>query len=212
MIPSTLINAVTAEIGEGYRMAHTLSVMAECRTLAALYALSDAEAEELAVAALLHDLTKRRDPGGQRALYDRFGLPFGTVEACSPKTLHAVTGAHLARERFPDAVTPAVFSAILHHTTASPDMSLTDKLLYLADYIEPGRTYEACVALRAAFYDPSPASMSAQERAAHLDRILLLSLDMTLSELIREGQYIHPATVEARNRLVSNRKEPLWTT
>ena len=211
MIPQSLIQEVQEEIGAGYRMDHTLSVMEECKRLSDLFALNEAERRELILAALLHDLTKQHCPDRQRALYRHFSLPFGEIEENSPKTLHAVTGAYLARERYPDVVTPAVFSAILRHTTGAPAMTLTEKLLYLADYIEPRRTFPACVSLRRAFYDPEPESMSRDMLLAHLDRILLLSLDMTLTDLMEEGRFIHPLTVQARNDLITHRKESPWT-
>ncbi len=187
-------------LGEGYRLRHTLFVEKEVLRLAALFSLDEEETRDIQMAALLHDITKGKDADAQKDLYAHFFLPFGEVEAHSPKTLHAVTGAYVAREAFPEAVNARVFDCIRYHTTAAPDMTLLQKLLYLADYIEEGRTFPSCVRLRQAFYHiPEGEALT-----RHLDRILLLSLDQTLTELVEEQAYIHPTTLAARNFLIAH--------
>ena len=196
-----ILSCLREELGDGYRLEHVLRVEEECRSLAELFSLPPKERRELSIAALLHDLTKHRSIEDQLSLFTRYGVSITEADMRSPKTLHAVTGAYLARERFPDWVSETVFTAILQHTTAAPDMSLPSKLLYLADYIEPGRTYPSCVSLRRAFYDGLP---SAPDPMAHLNRILLLSLDQTIAELRAEHAYIHPSTTEAREFLLAH--------
>ncbi len=186
-------------IGRGYRFDHTLGVEEEVIRLASLFDLSEAETTDLRIAALLHDITKGLKPHEHKALYEHFSLPFGFIEENAPKTLHAVTGAYLARQTFPEVVNNTVFHCILYHTTAAPNMTMPEKLLYLADYIEPGRTFESCVKLRNTFYT----FPEGQELVSHLNEILLLSLNQTLAELVDEHAYIHPTTKEARDYLLA---------
>lgn len=197
---STVRDYVKERLGNGYRFAHVLRVEEECIRLAKLFSLSDEQTERLRLAALLHDVTKQASTEEQKALYRKYGVPFGETEAHSPKTLHAITGAYVAKEAFPEAVTNEVFRCILRHTTGAPDMTLPEKLLYLADYIEPGRTFPSCVRLREAFYRIPPDD----GLISHLNRILILSFDQTLTELVEEHAYIHPTTNEARNYLLAH--------
>ena len=74
-------------------------------------------------------------------------------------------------------------------------MSIGEKLLYLADFIEPTRTFESCVMLRKFFYD----GIAAGDALVHLEKTLLYSFDMTIKELIAEHNVIMTDTVEARN-------------
>ena len=81
-------------------------------------------------------------------------------------------------------------------------MSLLQKLMYLADYIEPTRTFPDCVALRKFFYD----RIGTGDREAVLRETLILSFDMTISDLIAHKEPIHRDTVAARNFLLDEEK------
>ena len=81
-------------------------------------------------------------------------------------------------------------------------MTLTEKLLYLADYIDDSRIFPDCVRLRSFFWNARPESMTMEERLAHLRRTLIMSFDMTMRALLSEDAIISPDTALARNRLV----------
>lgn len=191
--------------GDGFRYLHTLGVERECASLAEIFSLPEEEKRELCEAALLHDITKQKTQNEQKALYEKFGEPYGAEEENSPKILHAVTGAYVARETYPSIVTDRIFRAIRLHTAGAPDMTLFDKLLYLADYIEPGRTYEDCVQLRRAFYDGVEAlraqagGLSRGALTRLLDQTVLTSFQYTLQDLLKHQSYVYLPTVAARN-------------
>ena len=84
-------------------------------------------------------------------------------------------------------------------------MTLEEKLVYLADYIDLSRTFPDCVTLRNAFFEAEPEAMNESERLAHLDRVLILSFDMTIRALLEDGAPISPDTFEARNDLLVQR-------
>ena len=86
-------------------------------------------------------------------------------------------------------------------------MSLEEKLVYLADYIDLSRTFPDCVALRNAFFDAEPERMTPEKRLCHLDDVLILSFDMTVRALLEEGTPISRDTVEARNDLIAKRAQ-----
>ncbi len=201
MTQDMLRNEIRSFIGEK-RLPHVWGTEAECKRLAKLFSLSQEDTDQLCAAALLHDITKYFSVSEHRAYMERIGKPIDESFLRSEKTLHALTGAFFAREHFPEVTTDTVFSAILFHTTGKADMSLVQKLLYLADYIEPTRTFSDCVALRRYFYD----NITGGERLRVLNETLIRSFDMTISDLITQRCPIHPDTVAARNDLVSQEK------
>ena len=181
-------------------MPHVLGTEEECLRLAARFGLSETETETLQLAALLHDITKSFSRDEHLAVLRRVGVDPAVLFLPSEKTWHAVTGALYAKEAFPTLVNDAVLTAIRYHTTGRASMSLLEKLLYLADYIEPTRTFPDCVQLRQFFYDTMA---SENHPEAVLTKTLILSFDMTIRDLVRLRCPIHPDTVAARNDLLS---------
>ncbi len=141
-----------------------------------------ADAEEAAEAAILHDITKKLNLREQLILCEKYGIIPDTLEAASEKLLHAKTGAAIAKERF--GVSENVYDAIKWHTTGRADMSLLEKIIYMADYIEPTRDFEGVETLRQLAY-------------TDLDAAMKLGYEMSLGDLARYGVAPHPNTVEA---------------
>ena len=84
-------------------------------------------------------------------------------------------------------------------------MTLSEKLIYLADYIDMSRTFEDCVMLRNYFLAAEPERLGENERLVHLSNTLILSFDMTLRILTDEGTPISLDTMAARNQLIRER-------
>lgn len=182
------------------RFIHTAAVEDMVVRLAALYC--PAETDYLRAAALLHDITKEYDLSTQIELCHRLGIPLREGDELSYKTFHARTAAALIPEQFPRFHHPTIVSAVRWHTTGREGMTLTEKLLYLADYIDESRIFPDCVRLRNFFWDAHPESMPMPERLDHLRSTLILSYNMTIRALLSEGAVISPDTVLARNDLV----------
>ena len=115
-------------------------------------------------------------------LSDKYGIINDTVETANLKLLHAKTGAALARDLY--GVPDAVYDAIRWHTTARADMTTLEKVLYLADYIEPTREFPGVDRLRELAY-------------ADLDKAMVLGLEMSLEDLRADGITPHPNTMNA---------------
>lgn len=118
------------------RYQHTLGVMYTCAALAMVhgYNLMDAQA-----AGLLHDSAKCIPNKKKLKMCDHHKIHVTEFEKNHPFLLHAKLGAYLAKEKYgiEDA---EILSSITYHTTGRPQMSLLEKIVYIADYIEPGRT------------------------------------------------------------------------
>ena len=142
--------------------------------------------EKARVAALLHDCTKKLDMEEQTALCSRYHIELDELERQALKLLHARTGAAIARDVF--GVDDEIYRAIRWHTTGHADMTLLEKIIYLADYIEPSRDFSGVDKLRKVCYD-------------NLDAGLMLGLEMTVEEMAQRGAPVHRNTIEALNDL-----------
>ncbi|MBQ7383854.1 MAG: bis(5'-nucleosyl)-tetraphosphatase (symmetrical) YqeK [Clostridia bacterium] len=186
------------------RYRHTVEVEKMVARLAHYYA---PEKENiLRAAALLHDLTKEYSRDMQIMLCARFGIDVTETDYHAPKTFHAKTAAALIPSEYGEFAADEVIECVRWHTTGRAGMTVCEKLVYLADYIDMSRTFEDCVRLREYFFGADIENMSAEQREAHLDDTLVLSFDMTMRGLLEEGVPISPDTVAARNELVIRRK------
>ena len=168
-----------------YRFAHTAGVEQMAARLARLYC---PEREgELRAAALLHDITKELDRATQLAIFEENGVTLRPDELASPKVWHGMTAALEIPKRYPALATPDLISAVRWHTTGRAGMTLAEAILYLADYIEDGRTFPDCVALRDMFFAAAPERMEGRARLCHLAAVIRHSLEMTVSELCDAG-------------------------
>ena len=141
-------------------------------------------------AAILHDCTKYLDLDEQLALCRRYGVELDELEQRAVKLLHSKTGACIAKYVFGED--DQVYQAIFWHTTGKADMSLLEKVIYLADYIEPTRDFDGVEPLRALAYED-------------LDRALLLGMEMTIAEMEARGNPVHRNTLAARDWLRDRR-------
>ena len=153
-------------------------------------------------AALLHDCTKELDLTGQEILGKKLGLTVTDDDRLAPKTLHARTAAALIPIQYPKFNDPLIVDAVRWHTTGKRDMSLTEQILYLADYIDESRMFENCIILRHFFWDAKPEELDEGARLTLLRDTLILSFDMTVRDLLAEGAPISTETMEARNGLL----------
>lgn len=182
------------------RFRHTVAVEAMIERLCELYCPE--HVMTMRAAALLHDVTKELDLAGQEELCREFGLTVTDADRLAPKTLHARTASASIATRYPAFDDPMIKDAVRWHTTGHCGMTLTEKLLYLADYIDESRSFESCVILRRYFWGAEPARMNMTERLSLLRDTLILSYDMTVRDLLSDGKPIADDTVQARNELL----------
>ena len=185
----------------GKRLAHTLAVERETEKLSHIYAAEDEFV--LRAAALLHDITKELSLEKQLQLCDEFGIIYTDEEKLTPKIFHSRTAPAVIKRDFPEYAHEAILSSVRWHTTGRAGMSVSEQLLFLADYIEDTRTFNSCVILRQVFYDGLAKARDAEEREALLRDIMILAFDMTVRELLEDQSPIHADTVAARNSFVA---------
>ena len=146
-----------------------------------------ADPEAARRAGILHDCTKYLDLAEQLKLCDEYGIVLDDLEQKAVKLLHSKTGAAIARHVYgaPDEVCDAIY----WHTTGKADMTLLEKVLYLADYIEPSREeFPGLKELRRLAYED-------------LDQALLLGCRLTIEDMEERGVPVHTNTLQARDWL-----------
>ena len=161
------------------RVKHVLG----CRdTAAALAEKWGADINDAARAGLLHDITKALDGPLQLTLCQEYGTILDDFSKRYPKTLHALTGSLVAERIFGENA--AVVSAIRSHTTGKAGMNLLEKIIYVADYMEPNRDFPGVERLRQlAFTD--------------MDAAVKLGLEYTLEHLKKQGAEVSPESKAA---------------
>lgn len=167
------------------RFKHTLGVIETAVKLAAAYGVNQ---EQARAAALLHDVA--RDLRGAE-LMERcreFGIEADEVEQAAPDLLHGKLAACLAEQKF-GLIDQEILQAIRFHTTGYKNMSTLDKIIFIADMIEPGRAYPGVDQLRESAF-------------INLNEAVRAGLESTIRLVLKNGQVIHPASIEARNSLL----------
>lgn len=182
-----------------HRAAHVLSVERTAAYMAEL--LLPQKIASVRCAALLHDITKELNSKKHLQILGECGIIISDEYQTTPSLLHSVTATAVIPSLFPELATGEILSAVRWHTTGKPDMSVMDKIIFLADYIEDGRTYESCIAVREYFHGVPLADMTLPERLHHLDCTVLECLDSMIRVLEREKVRVCPDSIKARDAL-----------
>ena len=168
------------KVQDAKRYEHTLGVAYTAAALAMRYG---APIQDAQTAGLLHDCAKCLSDEKRLALCEKHGIPITEVERRNPFLLHAKIGAYLARRKY-GVRDEDILNAVQYHTTGREGMSLLEKIIFIADYIEPGRKRAASLAelRKLAFSD--------------LDAALMQILGNTLDYLKESDYCIDPHTEE----------------
>ncbi len=174
------------------RFEHTLGVESEAISLAKAH---NESAERASLAALLHDCGRSLSRAELRNAARKLKIT-DPILIMQPQLLHAPVGAHIARIRF-SITDNDIIRAIESHTCGHAHMSLLEKIIYLADAIEPARDWPDVQGIRAL----SKIDLSAALRWA---------MDESIRYVLEKGWLLHPNTVEARNALIKPEKTDLY--
>ena len=157
---------------------------------AELARVHDADGERVRLGAMAHDVARAMSGDELLGHARDMGIPVHPVEAAVPVLLHGPVGAELLRRR--DGLEDReVYEAVYWHSTAHKDLGVLGKIVFLADKLDPHKK---------ARY---PFIGDVEDLAAtSLDRAVAEFLGRELVDLIGQGSLVHPASVEARNRLL----------
>lgn len=182
-LPDDLLRAVSYSMMYAKRILHVQGTEREAVKLAQRWGENVGHARR---AAILHDCTKYYTEQEHFALCEQYGVELDELERQSEKLLHAKTGAALACHIFGEPI--EVQAAIYYHTTGKGGMTLLEKILYLADYMEPNRDFPGVERLRELAY-------------TDLDAAVALGCEMSIAEMKEKGRKVHPNTQAALDSL-----------
>lgn len=168
------------------RFAHTVGVAAEAERLARIHGADPAKA---GLAGWLHDCAKGIPVERQVEECDRLGVPLDEWTRACPPVVHGELGAFFARRDY-GVDDPEVLQAIRRHTVGAADMSPLDKVVFVADLVEPGRSFEGVERLR-------------ELAETDLDEAILVSVERQLALNAARRRPLHPAMLLLWNSLLS---------
>jgi len=178
-LPMGKLEQVVISLLKPNRVAHVLGCRDTAVELAKRYGADEIDA---ARAGILHDITKALDGPHQLTLCREYGIIPHVFFEENPKTLHALTGSLVAERVFGE--NESVVTAIRYHTTGRARMSLLEKIIYVADYMEPNRSFPGVELLRQLAFED-------------IDAALKLGLEMTLQHLNKQGSTVSQESREA---------------
>ena len=163
------------------RYEHTIGV---AHTAAALAMCYGEDVNKAYLAGLLHDCAKCYDEKKRNILCKKYNVSLTKFEEENPFLIHAKLGAAIAKEKY-KIIDDSILSAIRYHTTGNENMTVFEKIIFSADYIEAGRKkIEGLDAIRSIIFQD-------------LDEAVYLILNGTVAHLEDKEQCIDPSSLEA---------------
>lgn len=167
------------------RYIHTLGVADEAKKLAAYYG-NDELVKKAELAGLLHDCAKDYPADMKRRFCKEYHIPIDEIMKKQIDLTHPFLGAEVAKREY-DVNDEVILEAIKWHTTGKSDMSLLDKIIFIADYIEPNREpFEGLEEARRLAYDD-------------LNKAMAYILESTIEYVKKRNRALHPYSLEALN-------------
>lgn len=175
---------------DDYRFLHSLNVAESAATLALMYG---ADEDKAYLTGLLHDIMKNAPKNEQLQIMENGGIILTQAEKNNPKLWHAMAGECYLRDEL-GITDPEILGSVRYHTTGKADMSLMEKIIYVADYISAERSY------------PDVDVMRYKALTQTLEEAALYSLQYTLKKLSQEKGIIHTDSVDFYNELIINER------
>ncbi|MBO5358575.1 MAG: bis(5'-nucleosyl)-tetraphosphatase (symmetrical) YqeK [Clostridia bacterium] len=171
-----------------YRFYHSLCVADEAKRLALKYG---GDADKAYLAGLLHDVTKNAPKEEHLQIFTQFGIMLNDIEKNAAKLWHAMSGAAYVKHIL-NIEDEEIISSIRYHTTAKADMTLLEKIIFLADFTSADRDYDDVSVIRQ-YVDES------------LDKAFIYALQYSICDLVNNKKRVHLDTLNAYNQAVGGK-------
>ncbi|WMJ82334.1 bis(5'-nucleosyl)-tetraphosphatase (symmetrical) YqeK [Clostridium sp. MB40-C1] len=170
------------------RFKHSISVMETAVKLADIYG---EDIEKAKIAGLVHDCAKYLQRDRMLSVAGEYGYDITKVCFKNSSLLHGAAGAYVAKNII-GIEDEDILNSITYHTTGRRKMSMLEKIIFIADYIEPLRDFPGVDVVRKMAYKD-------------IDKSLIMAFDKTIKYVVEKGQLLHSDTVEARNYMICER-------
>ncbi|MEE0946273.1 MAG: bis(5'-nucleosyl)-tetraphosphatase (symmetrical) YqeK [Acutalibacteraceae bacterium] len=170
---------------DDYRFTHSLCVADRAVELAKKYGANE---EKAYVAGLLHDITKNLSDEEQLQFFESSAIMLSDIEKVSSKVWHSISGAAYIKNKLL-IDDEEIVSAVRYHTTGKRDMTLLQKIVYIADFTSADRKYPDVDVVRGL-------------ADKNLDESIVYALRHTIVTLANKNKPIHPDTISAYNDLL----------
>lgn len=178
------INIIRNQLGD-YRFIHSLNVAKTAVELAEKYGADEKKAY---TAGILHDVLKDKSPEELLGYLEKNSVPLSDVERSNHKLYHAMAGAVYVKNEL-GINDEEIINAIRYHTTGRKNMSLLEKVIYIADFISDDRNYNGVERMR-------------EKAAVSLESAMEEGLQFSIAELTEKLLPIHPDSIDAYNEIV----------
>lgn len=168
------------------RYIHSISVADCAKRISSIY---NCDEDRAYLAGLVHDCAKNLTKEEIDYYTNKYNIELDEFEVDNINLSHGIIGSYIAKYEF-FIEDEEILSAIKYHTTGTKNMTILEKIVYIADLIEDNRNFEGIDEIRYLVYK------------GKIDTALLISLDNTIKIVVNRGQIIHPRTINARNYLI----------
>ncbi|AZT90453.1 HD domain-containing protein [Caldicellulosiruptor changbaiensis] len=173
------------ELLDEQRFVHSLGTMDCAMMLAKRF---DEDVQKAMIAGLVHDCAKCLKKEELLNCAFKSGIVIDNIMISQPELLHGPAGCYLAKELF-GIYDSDILNSIAYHTTGRENMTKLEKIIYVADLIEPSRKFKSVELIRKKSFE-------------NLDKAVVMAMDNTIKYVIEKGGLIHPSTIFARNQLI----------
>ena len=167
------------------RYKHSLGVVDCAIPLAKMY---NCDVDKTKIAAISHDCAKELKHSELVRIAKSEGINVDPVTLAEPQLLHGPVGRYIANREF-NITDEEILNAIEYHTTGRAHMTTLEKIIYLSDIMEIGRSYLGVEEVR-------------ELAKINLDDAILLAMDNTIKYVVSINSLLHPRTIEARNSIL----------
>jgi len=187
------------------RFNHILGVEQEAVKIAGIYECGEEFINKLRTAAILHDITKEFSYSQQLEICREYKIRLSKDDKKAEKPIHAKTAAYIAKIEF--GADDIIFDGIYNHTISEPlkSFDLFNRIINLADWIEPNRIHEDCVAVREYFYSKIKNAENIEQKHKVMDETILFSYNISIKVLLEDNLFIHKDTIKCRNALINKK-------
>ena len=183
------------------RFKHTLFVLEAAKRIGQYF--NEIDISELSCAALLHDVTKELSYEEQISLITEGNIELTDEDRETPAILHSLSAPIVIERDFPEFATKNILSAVEKHTTGSDEMSLFDKIVFIADYVEDTRIYDSCIEVRERLFSSLSRDQDYPKNEAAVNKAVLDSLIFTEKDIIKRGRTPNARSLKAKEALLS---------